>query len=188
MSKIQSSLFLLMWVGVTFLLLLTPSSGAWFVTSQSSTSIVNNTANVMFIVTGDVIDFSQTPYVPGEELLETPIQMYNLSTIATEVRIKIEYDIILPDELEITKMTYQVPDTYFQAIFQSGWSYNSTDHYFYSTLIEPNQTLTSVITSMSYNALTITNPNMGETLGIYIRFEAKQFYFVDWEDIGVIGL
>jgi hypothetical protein len=182
------------------------TSGAWFVTTETTETLTNNSATVLFVASGSLNTFTAlSPYTPGEELVNQSIRIVNLSTIPIDIRFKLTYQIVLEEPIPshcaimsgdfIPTCIYLPGDLYFSATISPPWEpilpgegeSGELYHYYYLNAVEPSETPISIITNMHYDATVIPNPNQNQTLKITVVVQAKQQHFVEWEDIGTFS-
>ena len=213
-------------IATAYLLVNVKPSGAWFVSVEESIPVWNQSASVTFVVLGGVKDYTAlTPYVPGDNLVKVTafqsgaaqaIRLVNNSTILTDIRFKISYEIYLMNEEEppvavkqtITYMPCVVEtpanpqeplaecDSNFVIVIGSGWRMATTgeseEFFYYDDVpaydsLNPLNSNIDFIAKMYYNATNIINENQSKNLSITITFQSKQDYYVDWVDLGTLN-
>ncbi|MCF7932635.1 MAG: hypothetical protein K9K93_05660 [Acholeplasmataceae bacterium] len=135
---------------------------------------------------------SDTPVVPGQELIETTFALSNLSTIATELRIMLSVSSSLLGPI--------VFDDIFETTFGTGWVLETDGYLYYRGVIadqisEPGKYLIptgspalDVLSSLVLDGTVVRNNQSGETITITFTFEAKQGGYVEWVGLGSSSL
>ena len=127
---------------------------------------------------------------PDLELLDENITVTNSSTIASQMRIKIEYTkatnqsgtIVTSDVLYANSV-----DDDLSVTIDSAFVHNSTDDYWYyqdtTGVIAADSGLINIITSIDYDANEAGNDYAGITITITVTVEVKQSDNVTWTEL-----
>lgn len=169
---------------------------SWFISSKAIDNVTFETGSIQYVLTGNLKDPLSSEYIiPGEELVDNTIGVENYSSIESQLRIKIAY------QLEGGTVTTFVSENTNGAsttasligVIDSKFTYNATDDYWYyfyevgNAVIPPNDELAlllevAIISSLYANGNVVGSTLKTKKLGVTIIFEAKQKKNVSWED------
>lgn len=160
----------------------TPKIKAWLQDIQVTNEMSFSVGEVSYTLTGEMID---TPVVPGQNLIMSPYQLNNYSTINSELRVK----------LTLTATGTDVSNLFSEILLTNNWIYNNEDDYYYyyvgprdSTKVTTDQVNITVLEKLVLDGEVVNNSYANTKVTIGLCFEAKQFEYVTWEELGNINL
>ncbi|MFA7367593.1 MAG: hypothetical protein WC008_04720 [Bacilli bacterium] len=162
---------------------------AWLTDEELTPEKTVTVGNVEFVWAGDigpVVGY----VVPGQNLVTEPFTLTNASTVATELRVKIEvvYGAGDTNGIDLVDITFGEA---------SGWVYNETDgyHYYQGTdatlesgkykIAAGTQTL-NFVSSIVLDGSQVGNGFTDTAFTITFTFQAKQNDYIAWSDMGSI--
>lgn len=139
---------------------------------------------------------TQTPVVPGQELIGTAYSLVNASTVTSHIRVIVEISATRgsgegQEELED-------PASYFvSTALASGWVYNEDDGMWYYATVDDDELIPTtipaasaqdvpipVLSSLKLNGAVADSNISNYVYEITFTFQAKQAQYVHWEDLG----
>lgn len=162
---------------------------AWLTDEEATPDKVVTVGDVEFAWAGD-INPVEDYVVPGQNLVTTPFTLTNASTVATELRVKIEVVYGAGD----TNGIDLVDITFGEAL---GWVYNETDgyHYYQGTnatlesgkykIAAGTQTL-NFVSSIVLDGSQVGNDFTNTAFTFTFTFQAKQNDYIAWSEMGSI--
>lgn len=154
---------------------------AWFSTMQGGSSEANRIRSGMVqyeLGTGAFIVESAGDIYPEQNLLTGPVSLENSSNITTNVRIKITYT--YGGSTLVWDPTNDACELAVTLTEDSGWTYNSTDHYLYRiSAVAANADL-PLFDKLCYSGPNTDNDTLaGSTETITVLYEARQAEYVN---------
>ena len=163
---------------------------AWLTDEELTPEKTVTVGNVEFAWDGDigpVVGY----VVPGQNLVTEPFTLTNASTVATELRVKIEvvYGAGDTNGIDLVDITFGETD---------GWVYNETDGYYYYqgdeaefdevskyTISAGTQEI-AFVSSIVLDGSQVGNDFTNTAFTITFTFQAKQNDYIAWSDMGSI--
>ena len=154
---------------------------AWLTDTQTTDETVFTVGDVTYNWSGALT--TDTPIVPGQELVATGFALTNASTVTSELRVAITItsSLLEGDATELVLMT-----------IGAGWV-DGEDGYWYYTpssnpVIPASGQVISILTSLKLDGSKVGNAHSGETFTISLSFQAKQAQYVTWTELGTANI
>ncbi|HEY8445131.1 MAG TPA: hypothetical protein VIK94_03260 [Bacilli bacterium] len=155
--------------------LTTKTIKAWLTDTKTTEEISFTLGKVEYTWYGEV---TSSPVVPGENIITTPYQLQNLSSIPTELRLKLFFD----------SSSNDVSHLFDQITLSNHWVLNDDGYYYFQNVITPENQEIRVLENLVLDGKVVNNDYSGSEISIRVLFEAKQAEYVSWEQLGTANI
>lgn len=170
-------------IGVTY---------GWFLVTKSIPEIDISSGDLHYVIGGDFIA-NNTVIVPGQELLVSPLTIENLSSVDTQMRVRIEYQayVRVGETVTPTVLTYQDSLTDHLIVdFASGYVH-SGGYWYYTVSPTPatdyvflaESGVLGMIDSITYDGWFTGSDYFAEAVFVHVYIQVKQADGVTWVDL-----
>ncbi|HHU55147.1 MAG TPA: hypothetical protein GXZ48_00455 [Acholeplasmataceae bacterium] len=152
---------------------------AWLYDTKNTEQVSFTLGKVQYTLEGSLSDDF---VVPGENIVSSPYKLSNLSTITTQLRIKV---IIISDSQDGSNLVESISLSENWALENDGYYYYQDDE---NSIIFPDNNSIVVLESLVLDGNVVNNNYSGKSVGLKLVFEAKQADYVTWEELGNINI
>ena len=164
----------------------------WFLVTKSIPEVDISSGDLHFVLGGDFIA-DDSIIVPGQALLSSPLTINNLSSVDTQMRVRIEYQayVRVGETVTPTVLVYaDAPTDHLIVTFASGYVYSS-GYWYYTVTPTPaldyvfvaESGLQSLISQVTYDGWFTGSDYFEEPVFVQIYLQVKQADGVTWVDL-----